>query len=314
MTNLSPQPDPIDCQHADCNGPVLREYPGREALLGGGLSIVRALPTRGLRMVGAWCFLDHMGPMQTDAQHLIDIGPHPHIGLQTVTWLFEGQMLHKDSLGYEQIIRPGQLNLMTAGHGIAHSEESPPGSQGILQGVQFWIALPDSQRDGPAAFEHHASLPVIERGGSRITILVGELEGTRSPATVWTPLVGAEIVQDAGGSLSVALQPTHEHALFVIDGEMHIDGQPLANDRLIYLGDGRERLDLSASAGTRAILLGGEPFGAPALLWWNFVARTTEEIEQARADWERGERFGDVTRYNGDRLSAPPLTGRLKAR
>jgi len=273
----------------------------------------RALPRAGRRLVGPWCFLDHYGPLAFGAGKPMDIGPHPHIGLQTVPWLIEGEALHRDSLGHEQLIRPGQLNLMTAGFGISHSEETPARNSGRLHGVQLWVALPDARRHQPPSFDHYAELPVAVFGAARAVVLMGELDGVRSPASAHSPMVGADIVTGADGEADVPLDPSFEHAVIPIDGETALGGRSLEPSTLYYLGTGRHAVRLTARAGSRLVLLGGQPFGERILMWWNFVGRTPEEIEQARNDWEQGSRFGSVPARAADRIAAPPLSPRLYA-
>jgi hypothetical protein len=272
----------------------------------GGVTVRRALPRRQRRTVGAWCFVDHMGPADLAADVGLRVGPHPHVGLHTVTWLVEGEVVHRDSLGSEQPIRPGQLNLMTAGRGVAHAEAStdPAGEGGRVHGVQLWVAQPDGTRDGDPAFEHHAELPAAGLGGFTATVLVGELPGARSAARADTPLLGVEL-RTAIGVATVPLDPSFEHAVVVLEGELAVDEEPVGPGALAYLGTGREELRVEADRPTVALLLGGEPFGEPPLMWWNFVARTRDEIGRARADWEAGsDRFGAV---GGDlpRIPAP---------
>lgn len=260
----------------------------------GTLRVRRALPRRARRTVGAWCFIDHMGPAAVTEDRGVDIGPHPHIGLQTVTWLLAGEVLHRDSLGSEQVIRPGQLNLMTAGRGVSHAEERTGGYRGDLHGVQLWVAQPDRTRDGPAAFEHHAELPLVELEGSLATVIVGELAGATSPARRDSELVGIDLDLRPGHT-QLPLDPQFEHALVVLTGELSIDGEPIAPGHLAYLGTGRDECRLSALVDTRALLVGGVPFAEPILMWWNYVARTREEISDAHRQWASAEeRFGRV--------------------
>lgn len=273
----------------------------------GDIEVRRLLPLRRRRSVGGWCFVDHYGPMSVDGVAGMQVPPHPHIGLQTVTWLIEGNVLHRDSLGSEQMIRPGQLNLMTAGHGIAHSEESPAGHDPGLHGVQLWLALPDADRQAAPAFEHHAELPVAGLGGLRATVFAGALAGVRSPARVFSPLVGAELSAPRDAHAQVPLDPGFEHALFVAHGSAEAGGTLLAPGSLLCLGTGRGSVELAAAEGTRVFLLGGEPLGESLLMWWNFVGRTPEDIASAAADWAHGERFGQVTGYRAPPLAAPPL-------
>jgi len=237
------------------------------------------------------------------------VGTHPHIGLQTVTWLFEGALLHKDSLGYEQVIRPGQLNLMTAGHGICHSEESPEGFSGPMHGLQFWIALPAEHEDTDPAFSHHTDLPQWHQEGADITLVVGELDGHHSPARVYSPLVGADIVAQDTCTLTLPVPADFELGLCISEGRAEVDGETLQVGELYYLGCGRDSLTLTLSANSRVMLLGGQPLGQPVLLWWNFVGRDQQQLEAAIADWAArpNERFPDVAAYQGDPLKAPSL-------
>jgi hypothetical protein len=268
----------------------------------GGLTVHRALPRRERRTIGAWCFLDHFGPVDAG----MEIGPHPHIGLQTVTWLLEGDVVHHDSLGSEQRIRPGQLNLMTAGAGVAHAEETPATHSGRAHGVQLWVALPEATRHGPAAFEHHAALPRTGIGAAVATVILGALAGERSPARTDTRLVGAELAM-APGEADLPLDPAFEHGLVVLDGEVSLDGIAVVPGRIAHLHPGRERLRLSAHERAVALLIGGEPFAETPLMWWNFVARTREEVVAATAEWNAGsERFGRPVVSELARIPAPP--------
>ncbi len=283
------------------------------------MSVRRLLPLRLRRSVGAWCFIDHYGPMSVDGVTGMAVPPHPHIGLQTVTWLMAGEVLHRDSLGNEQMIRPGQLNLMTSGRGIAHAEESPAdhddawqggrppgGPRRDLHGVQLWVALPDASRLTEPAFEHHGELPFTVTGGLAVTVLLGSLAGMRSPATRFSDLVGAELAAIENVSERIALTPSFEHVVFVTSGAAVVAGVELTPGRLAYLPTGHEGLSLTAAAGTTAMLLGGVPLGERLLMWWNFVARTPEEIAAAVAGWQQGM-FGEVGGYTGAPLAAPPL-------
>jgi redox-sensitive bicupin YhaK (pirin superfamily) len=287
----------------------------REARVGE-MTVRRLLPLRLRRSVGAWCFADHYGPMSVDGVAGMQVPPHPHIGLQTVTWLVAGNVLHRDSLGSEQMIKPGQLNLMTAGRGIAHSEESPAEHDPQLHGVQLWVALPEAARQADPAFEHHADLPATGVGGFEITVFIGSLADAESPARVFSEIVGAEIVsagdtRDARGRIPLA--PAYEHVMFVTAGSAEVEGTALRRGSLLYLSVGREEVAVAAAAGTRLLLLGGVPLGESLLMWWNFVARTPEEIAAAVADWREG-RFGSVGGYRGDPLPVPSLdTARLRA-
>jgi quercetin 2,3-dioxygenase len=223
----------------------------------GDVTVRRLLPLRTRRSVGAWCFVDHYGPMSVDGVAGMQVPPHPHIGLQTVTWLMRGNVLHRDSLGSEQMIRPGQLNLMTAGRGIAHAEESPAERDPQLHGVQLWVALPDVSRQADPAFEHHAELPTARVGEFEVTVFMGELAGARSPATAFSPIVGAELAADGGARTSLPLDVTFEHVVFVAAGAAEVGGVRLRPGQLLYLGPGRERASMVAAGGSRLVLHGG---------------------------------------------------------
>jgi redox-sensitive bicupin YhaK (pirin superfamily) len=260
----------------------------------GVITVRRALPRRGRRTVGAWCFVDHMGPAEVGEDGGIDIGPHPHIGLQTVTWLHAGEVLHRDSLGSEKLIRPGELNLMTAGNGVVHAEERTGRYRGRLEGVQLWVAQPGETRHGTAAFEHHAALPQVELEEAVATVLVGTLAGVTSPARRDTDHVGVDLVLRPGTS-TVPLEPGHEHALVCTSGAVEVQGTAVGPGRLAYLGAGRDELVLRAAADSRVLLLGGPPFPEAVLMWWNFVARTQAEVTEAQREWAAGgPRFGVV--------------------
>ena len=289
--------------HAE--GPVVELAPGRLTQVGS-RPVRRVRPQRPRRTVGSWCFLDHAGPVRGVPGQSFGIGPHPHMGLQTVTWLLAGELLHLDSLGSEQLIRPGQLNLMTAGHGVAHAEEDPARAEEV-HAVQLWVAQPDGTRDGPAAFEHHAELPRLDLDHAEATVLVGSFAGADSPARRDTEHMGAELAL-RGPSTTVPLRPDYEHALVVLEGSVVVDGVPVQPGVLAYLGLGRDQCRLQVAAPARALLLGGVPFPEPILMWWNFVGRTREEISEARRQWSGDDgRFGHV-RSSLERIEvgAPP--------
>ncbi|HWC82923.1 MAG TPA: pirin family protein [Pseudonocardiaceae bacterium] len=291
----------------------------REVPLGGprAMLVRRTLPSRARSTVGAWCFADSYGPDDITGRVGMAVPPHPHIGLQTVTWLLDGEVRHRDGLGNDQLIRPGQLNLMTAGRGIAHAEHSPSGHSARLHGVQLWIALPDAARDIQPRFEHHATLP----GDESITVLIGQLAGGVSPARTHSPLLGAEIMVSAGKPVRIPLEPEFEHAVLAAAQPVCVDGAPVPVGALRCLPPGRRELVIDAESTTRALLIGGQPFTEPVLMWWNFVARDHSEIVAARKDWEaaRAEgpsaRFAAVAAEAGAALPAPALpTVRLRPR
>jgi hypothetical protein len=300
--------------------PTRRLLAPREVPLGGprGMAVRRTLPHRELPTVGAWCFADDYGPTDP-AGHPMVVPPHPHTGLQTVTWLLSGEVLHQDSVGSEQVVRPGSLSLMTAGRGISHAETSTASSP-VLRGVQLWVALPDASRDVPPSFEHHPELPVHADGGLTATVVLGPLADVLSPATTYSPIVGADLSLRAGGG-SVPLEPDWEHAVLPLTDGVTVDGEPTPAGSLAYLGCGRDRLHVAAAgADARALLLGGAPFGEELLMWWNFVGRTHEEVASFRGEWMAAvagdpTRFGRVRSYAGPSLPAPTLPGtRLRPR
>lgn len=271
----------------------------------GGFGVRRVLPRRTRRTVGAWCFVDHIGPGEVSDRHRLDVAPHPHIGLQTVTWLLEGALVHRDSLGSEQLIRPGELNVMTAGHGVAHSEETD-GFRGALQGVQLWVAQPSATRDGAPSFEHHATLPELEVGTGTARVLVGDFSEGRSPARRDTEHVGVDL-ELRTGRYEVPLRPDFEHAIVVLEGRVRSDSSGVEPGQLGYLGIERDQVVLECDSRCRLLLLGGVPLSESVLIWWNYVARTREEIRLAHRDWSTGSgRFGRVV-SSLPRLDGPAL-------
>lgn len=308
MSNLEthPVPDVVGGTAAVAAAPVLEVLPVKEVWLGES-RVRRLLPTLGRRMVGAWCFLDHYGPDDVADRPGMRVAPHPHIGLQTVSWLHAGDVLHRDSLGSLQTIRPGELGLMTAGRGIAHSEESPVPHDPFLHGAQLWVALPDAHRRTAPAFAHHADLPVITAPGTKVTLFLGELDGVLSPGGVFSPLTGADVALDSGARTRLPLEADFEYAVLAMSGDVRVDGAQAPVGRLVYLGCGRDELPLEAGSAARVLLLGGVPFEERLVMWWNFVARTGEEIEAAREAWMTGDSLGVVHGYDGPRVPAPEL-------
>ena len=269
-------------------------YPARSTHLGP-LQIWRALPVRAHRLIGAWCFLDRYGPLSFSSDKPMDVAPHPHIGIQTVSWLLEGEVLHRDSLGFEAMARPGAVNVMTSGRGISHSEETPPANIGRLNGVQLWIAQTEEHRNDAPSFAHVPRVPQREHRGGFAEIF-------------YEPGLGADVRVHARATLEMPLDATYEHGIFLLDGDATLEGQRLDVNTLYYLGVGRTDLSMQSVRGARFLLLGGQPFPETVLMWWNFVARTPEEIAAARAEWESGTRFGEVRGYAGPRLPAPALS------
>jgi len=284
-------PTVADCGHPAA--PCLQVSESRDEQVGN-VRVRRALPRKGRRTVGAWCFADHMGPADVTENSGLDVGPHPHIGLQTVTWLTDGQVLHRDSLGSEQVIKPGQLNLMTSGNAVSHAEEATGHYRGRLEGIQLWVALPELTRHGAGAFEHHAELPQTELGGAVATVLVGNFGDLSSPARQDTPLAGVDLALHR--TTTVPLNQDFEYAVVVLKGAVGIDNQPLLPGKLGYLGLGRNALRLEVRQPSQVVLLGGEPFQEPIVMWWNFVGRSRAEIDDAYASWARqDDRFGQVS-------------------
>ncbi|TDB72607.1 pirin family protein, partial [Actinomadura sp. KC216] len=307
MSNLDVRPKPVECGGRDevPGRPVHELLPPRRVPLGESTVVRRLLPSLGRRMVGAWCFVDHYGPDDITGEPGMQVPPHPHIGLQTVSWLHGGEVLHRDSLGSLQTVRPRELGLMTAGRAIAHSEESPRDHPAILHGAQLWVALPDAHRHTDPAFEHHADLPVVQAPGFGATVILGELDGAASPGMTFTPIVGADITVADGAEARVPVEPDFEHAALTMSGMTEIDGSRVEPGSMLYLGCGRRELTLRADDGeSTLVLLGGEPFEEKLVMWWNFVGRTGDEIAQAREDWMAGDRFGEVRGYDGPPIPA----------
>jgi len=248
-----------------------------------------------------------MGPTPSGPGGGVSVPPHPHLGLQTVTWLFDGAVLHRDSLGSEQLIRPGQLNLMTAGAGIAHAEEDPGGGDGgRVHGMQLWVAQPEATRGEAPAFEHHRDLPEVDVDHGTATVLVGAFAGAASPARRDTEHVGVELDLRPGTSV-LPVEPSHEHALVVAEGEPSVDGVRVTPGRLAYVDPGAEELVLTSATPAVALLIGGVPFDEDLVLWWNFAARTRDELADAYRGWTRGdERFGGVASALPRVVVAPP--------
>jgi redox-sensitive bicupin YhaK (pirin superfamily) len=269
----------------------------------GGLTVHRSLPQHGRRTVGAWCFLDRFGPLEVSPDRTMTVGPHPHIGLHTVTWLLSGQALHSDSLGNQQLIRPGQVNLMTAGQGIAHAEDARGQPDGTMDGVQLWVAQPEATRHDPPSFAHCDELPVVSLGAATATVFVGAFGGTCAPTPIDSPLVGVDLA--GRGTVELPLDPTFEYALHVLDGGVRLEDVDAATNQFVYLSLGRDAVQLDLGPGSRVLLLGGEPFPEEITMWWNFVGRGRGELEQAYAQWrEHSTRFGPVD-STLERIAAP---------
>ncbi|MBO1765602.1 bifunctional pirin family protein/GNAT family N-acetyltransferase [Allobranchiibius sp. GilTou38] len=317
MSNTDQRPQEVDC-HAEpapaaVDGRLAVEIlQSREVPLGGprAMTVRRTLPQRRRSLIGAWCFADHFGPDDVSTTGGMDVPPHPHTGLQTVSWLFSGEVEHPDTRGSHAMVRPGELNLMTAGVGIAHTEVSTARTT-ILQGVQLWVALPDADRDTDPAFEHYVP-PEVRLPGARARVFLGDLLGSRSPVDTFTPLLGAELTLDPGAHLDIRVRTEFEHGLLIDTGEVLVGETRVLRAQLAYVGTGADTIVVTntGDAPARLIVLGGTPFGEEVLMWWNFVGRTHEEIVRYREQWETGStRFGQVQGYTGEiqHLAAPRL-------
>ncbi|MDT3396403.1 pirin family protein [Streptomyces sp. B1866] len=331
MSNTETHPAELLC------GAEAQERPGapeprvevltpREVPLGGprAMTVRRTLPQRSRTLIGAWCFADHYGPDDVAGTGGMVVPPHPHTGLQTVSWLFTGEFEHRDSLGTHAFVRPGEVNLMTGGRGISHSEVSTARAT-VVHGVQLWVALPAEHRDAPRDFQHHVPRPVPLRGSpggaadgpsadgpsevGEARVFLGTLAGDTSPVTTFTPLLGAELTLRPHASTTLEIDPAFEHGLLVDLGDVRMAGTPLRRADLGYLAPGHTTLTVANTSGApaRVVLLGGPPFGEQIVMWWNFVGRTHEDIVQAREDWMTGDRFGTIEGYDGDPLPAPEL-------
>ncbi|MET0590431.1 MAG: pirin family protein [Naasia sp.] len=344
MSNLERDPDEIgmtsratahDTGATVTGAPAIEILEPREVPLGGprAMTVRRTLPQRKRSLIGAWCFLDHYGPDDVEATGGMRVPGHPHTGLATVTWLFEGEVEHRDTVGTVRLIRPGEVNLMTSGAGIAHSEYSTPATT-RMHGAQLWLALPDAERRGPRRFENYTA-PQVEIPGGRLRVFIGSLEGQESPVTTFSPLLGAEIAVGPGAEIALEIASGFEHGVLVDTGSVQIlasGGRPgsavdATAAQLVYIPVGSDTLRLRGGPdGTRVLLIGGTPFGESIVMWWNFIGRDHDEIVADRAAWQRrverlgaGERddddFGDFPDVWSQVLPAPELpTVRLRPR
>ncbi|MFE0021098.1 pirin family protein [Amycolatopsis sp. NPDC059021] len=324
MSNLETTPAELTCTGDGETAPGLVLTP-RAVPLGGprGMTVRRTLPQRSRSLIGAWCFADHYGPDDVSGTGGMRVAGHPHTGLQTVSWLFDGEVEHRDTVGTHALVRPGEVNLMTAGNGIAHSEYSTPATS-VLHGAQLWVALPERHRFAAPAFEHYAP-PVLDHDGARVLVFLGSLLGSSSPVHTFTPLLGAEITLRAGQQLRLDVDPSFEHGVLVDTGEVRAAGVTAGPGHLIYQPTGRPRLDLAAAPDrdTRVLLLGGEPLGEQIVMWWNFIGRSHEDIAAYREQWQAeranpggdGARFGSFPAQWAETLAAPELPhARLRTR
>jgi redox-sensitive bicupin YhaK (pirin superfamily) len=256
----------------------------REVPLGGlrAMTVRRTLPQRQRSLIGAWCFLDHYGPDRVDETGGMVVTPHPHTGLQTVSWLFGGSIEHRDSVGSHALVRPGELNLMTAGRGVSHSEVSTDETT-MLHGVQLWVALPAAYRDSAPDFTHY-SPSVVKGDGWDALVFLGSLLGSTSPVETFSPLVGAELILDPDTRLTPGTAPNFEYGVLVDFGRVRVNGEEVRQHQLAYVAPG-EPLEIEADELSHLLLIGGRPLGEEIVMWWNFVGRDHDEVVQARADW-----------------------------
>ncbi|TDK24857.1 pirin family protein [Arthrobacter crusticola] len=328
MSNLELDPTPVVCSSGDdARGRVDILQP-REVPLGGprAMGVRRTLPQRNRSLIGAWCFLDHYGPEPVSDAGGMSVPPHPHTGLQTVSWLFAGEIEHRDSAANHAFIRPGELNLMTAGSGISHSEVATSAAP-VMHGVQLWLALPDAFRHTERGFEHYAPEPV-SGDGYTLSVFLGSFGGSTSPVTTYSPLLGAELQFAAGRSVTFDVFPEFEHGILLDSGSLEVNGTPVTAGELAYLAPGGTAVEITATADgpARLLVIGGEPFGEDIVMWWNFVGRTHEEIVKFRAAWtaevepgmapaDGAPRFGLPEEHGLRPLPAPVLpNSRLRPR
>lgn len=316
VSNLETAPVEVACGASQVSGaPQVEVLQPREVPLGGprALPVRRTLPQRARSLIGAWCFVDHYGPVSAR----MDVPPHPHTGLQTVSWLFSGEVEHRDSAGVHAMVRPGELNLMTAGAGICHSEVSL--GSGPLHGAQLWVALPESARDTGRDFAHYRPEP-ISLPGAQVRVFLGEIADSRSPVETFSPLIGAQIDLAARATVEFVIDPAFEHGVLCDEGSIQMCGTTLSAADLGYQGPGAPTLRLRnvGERPARVLLLGGAPFREELVMWWNFIGRSHDDIITYRRLWQDAdERFGAVRGYQGSvtRLPAPPIpTTRLLPR
>jgi hypothetical protein len=319
MSNLETEPDEIVERPGVTTAGGIEILEPREVPLGGprAMPVRRTLPQRARSLIGAWCFVDHYGPVEvTDGRGMV-VPPHPHTGLQTVSWLFAGEIDHRDSVGSHAAVRPGELNLMTAGRGIQHSEVSilEPGASTTLHGAQLWIALPDSDRNGTPFFERFVPEPV-QVGAATARVFIGSLGGARSTARVFSELVGAQLDLLAGATVGIPVNPAFEHGVLLDSGSVGLEGHDVPLSHIVYHPVGATELTLTAGGdGARLLLIGGAPLGERIVMWWNLIGRSHDEIVRFREDWQSDViaggndhgRFGLVRGYDGAALPAPEL-------
>lgn len=324
MSNLEKDPEELIVEPTTAAPVSVEVLDPRDVPLGGprAMTVRRTLPQRGRSLIGAWCFADHYGPDDVSTTGGMHVPPHPHTGLQTVSWLFAGEIEHRDSTGAHAMVKPGELNLMTAGRGIQHSEVSTPDTT-MLHGVQLWTALPDSARHHEPFFENYVP-PINTIDGVQVSVFLGSLLGQTSAATAFTPIVGAQLDLPPHATITVPVDPSFEHGLLIDSGHATLDGTPVPVASIGYRAPGATQLTITAGVEpARVILLGGEPFGEQIIMWWNFIGRDHDEVVQYREAWMADViadttpdgQFGHVDGYDGNALPAPVLPlGRLRPR
>ncbi|MFL6153278.1 MAG: pirin family protein [Ornithinibacter sp.] len=279
----------------------------RDVPLGGvrAMNVRRTLPQRQRTFVGPWCFVDHYGPDEVDPAGGMALPPHPHTGLQTVSWLFSGAIEHRDSAGHHEVVRPGEVNLMTAGRGISHSEYSTPETT-VLHGAQLWLALPDEHRHTAPDFEHHAPTPV-SGDGWQARVFLGSLLGSSSPVHTFSSLLGAELRLRAGTTLELSVDPTYEHGLLLDSGSLTVGAEALKAHELGYLPPGSDTIEIVAAEDTLLLVLGGAPLDEQIVMWWNFIGRDHDEVAAYREQWQHLVDTGSDGRFSlpGDDPLAP---------
>jgi redox-sensitive bicupin YhaK (pirin superfamily) len=323
MSNLETEPEERVCDDLPGATAGIQILEPRIVPLGGprAMTVRRTLPQRERSFIGAWCFVDHYGPDALDARSM-NVPPHPHTGLQTVSWLFAGEIEHRDSTGSHALVRPGELNLMTAGAGISHSEVSTP-STSVLHGAQLWTALPDAHRHTPAFFERFVPQPLLHQGAV-VRVFIGSLLGQSSPATTFSPLLGAQIDLPPHTEIALRVDAAFEHGVLLDTGAVALDDAPIPLHTIGYRAPGPDSLVLATGAeSARVLLLGGAPLHEQIVMWWNFIGRSHDEVAAFRAAWQTevidgadaAGRFGTVAGFDGPPLPAPPMPNvRLKPR
>ncbi|MHA6602175.1 pirin family protein [Corynebacterium coyleae] len=304
MSSVESNPERSTEQNAAHTPATVEVIHSREVPLGGprAMTVHRTIPHRQRPLIGAWCFVDHYGPDDVAMTGGMDVAPHPHIGLQTVSWLFEGEIEHIDSGGGRGLVLPGEVNLMTSGDGICHSETSTPNTT-VLHGVQLWVALPEGvRREAKRAFEHFVPPEVQLTDDATLRVFLGELEGQRSPVATHSPLLGAQLHLAPGAEVTLTVDPEFEHGVLADAPGLHLEDTELPAWAIGYTGVGETQLRVANTSDewVYALVIGGTPFEEEIVMWWNFVARDFEEVKEARAAWqERTDRFGEVDGYMG---------------